>query len=78
MPTPSKITLIDNLVRVSDGSAEAARAKITPKKNKTATAMAPNKVTIFTFNCGVESHNLILPFNHVTIFRYLISTRTKI
>lgn len=55
--------LVINLVRVRDGSAEAEIAKITPKKNRTATAMAPNNVMIFTFICGVASHNLTLPFN---------------
>ena len=39
-----------NLVKVSAGSYDAAKAKITPKKNKTATAMAPNTFTIFTVN----------------------------
>jgi hypothetical protein len=33
--------------------------------------MAPNTVKIFTFTCGVTSHNLILPFTRVSMFRFL-------
>lgn len=54
--------LTASLVRVREGSAEAAIAKIIPKKNKIAIAIAPNIVTIFTINCVVTPYNLILPF----------------
>jgi hypothetical protein len=44
---------------------------MTAKKKTTATAMAPNIVTIFTVTCGVTSHNLILSFNGAAIFQFL-------
>ena len=51
--------------------AEEASEKMAAKKNRTATAMAPNNVMIFTFMCGVASHNLTLPFNGKSMFRFL-------
>jgi hypothetical protein len=69
-PTPSSRTLMVNRVRVRDDSAGAARAKIMPKKNKTATAMAPNNVMICTVMCGVASYNLILPLEGKVYFDF--------
>jgi hypothetical protein len=64
------LMLVINLVRGC--ATEAAIAKIMPKKKRTATATAPNNVMIFTFMCGVASHNLTLFLYGGSMFGFLI------
>ena len=57
-PIMNRIPLVASLVVVA--ATEAASAKITAKKNKTATAMAPNIVIAFIIRFGVALSDLNL------------------
>jgi len=55
-----RIPLVSSLLTATSGEYEAASAKITAKKNKIATAMAPRIVIAFIIMCGVVNNDLNL------------------
>ncbi len=81
MPIMNSIPLTISLVEASEGfiaeTNEEASAKITAKKNKTATAMAPNTAISFT-NFGVTPQDLNLTLAHGNVLFFDIRKKRKL